>query len=113
MSNPAPERTVLFLTRDLFFRAKLDALARGAGARVVRAAPADLAVVELAATDNAIARVRHLLEQGVAVIGFASHVEAELLRAVREAGAVAVPNSQIEEAVRRWLGQHGPVDSPP
>ena len=47
------------------------------------------------------------------MIGFASHVEAELLRAVREAGAVAVPNSQIEEAVPRWLGQHGPVDSPP
>ena len=91
------------MTRDLFFRAKLDGLARAAGAMVVRAEPADVAVVELTRVED-IERVRELTRRGISVIAFSSHVEAELLRAARAAGATAVPNSQVEAALRGRLG---------
>ena len=37
------------------------------------------------------------------VRAFGPHVRADLLRAARERGAVAVPNSQVEEALRAFF----------
>ncbi|OGU02618.1 MAG: hypothetical protein A2W29_10595 [Gemmatimonadetes bacterium RBG_16_66_8] len=84
------------------FRAKLEAVARAAGWRVTRQAPAQLAVVELDAP-AAVARVRELVHHGLPVIAFGSHVNAAALRAAREAGAEAVPNSRLEAVVRARL----------
>jgi hypothetical protein len=100
----AADRTVLILARDLFFRAKLEAVARAAGAEPVARGPAALAVVELSG-DPSLQRIRALAAAGVAVLAFGSHVHAELLRAAREAGADAVPNSQVEEALRSRLAR--------
>ncbi len=77
---------VLLGTRDLLFRSKLGAVAAAAGAEVV-AADADLVVLEVEAP-GAVERIRGLVE---------------LLRAAREAGATAVPNSQVEEALRQAI----------
>ena len=106
MSSPSAERSVLLVTRDLFFRAKLDGCVAAAGAKVVRAEPADLAVIELAAEVD-VERVRELAARGVPVIAFTSHVRVELLRAAREAGATAVPNSEVEATLRACLTADG------
>ena len=98
----AVDRSVLILARDLFFRAKLEAVARAAGAEPVSRGSASLAVVELSG-DASLQRVRQLVAAGVGVLAFGSHVHADLLRAAREAGAETVPNSQVEEALRRRL----------
>jgi len=92
---------VLLGTRDLLFRSKLGAVAAAAGAEVV-AADADLVVLEVEAP-GAVERIRGLVAQGVAVLAFGPHVRAELLHAAREAGATAVPNSQVEEALRQAI----------
>ena len=42
-------------------------------------------------------------DYGVDVLAFGPHVRAELLRAAREAGATAVPNSQVEDALRQAI----------
>ncbi len=102
MSTRLPEPSVLLLTADLFFRAKLDGIVRSAGARVVTSLPADLAVVELERPD-ASARIRQLVDGGVGVLSFGSHVRARALREARALGAVAVPNAEIEQALRRAL----------
>jgi hypothetical protein len=104
--NQSRERVVLLLTRDLFFRAKLEGLVRAAGGTTVREGAADAAVLELAG-DASIAQITALVAQGIPVIAFASHVQADLLRAAREAGARAVPNSRVEETLRAWLTQPG------
>jgi hypothetical protein len=96
------ERTVLILARDLFFRAKLEAVAQAAGFEPRRDGAARLAVVELADASS-VERVRALTGSGIAVLAFGSHVGVELLRAAREAGAEAVPNSQVEDALRHRL----------
>lgn len=101
MSGPV-DRAVLILARDLFFRAKLEAVARGAGAEPVSVGPAPLAVVELS-SEASVQRVRELVASGAAVLAFGSHVQVEWLRAARDAGAEAVPNSRVEEALRRRL----------
>lgn len=98
----AADPTVLILARDLFFRAKLEAVARTAGAELITRGDAALAVVELSG-DASLQRIRELAAAGVPVLAFGSHVHADLLRAAREAGAEAVPNSQVEEALRRRL----------
>ena len=95
-------RAVLIVTRDLFFRAKLEAVARAAGAHVASGGEAAMAVVELSG-EASLQRIRDLAAAGVAVLAFGSHVHADLLRAARDAGADAVPNSQVEEALRRRL----------
>jgi hypothetical protein len=100
--NASAERVIVLETRDLMFRAKLDAVARAEGYRVGRTLPAALAVVELHGPE-AIERVRGFVAAGVPVIAFGPHVEAALLRAAREAGAEAVPNSQVEAVLRRRL----------
>lgn len=102
MSAEPTEQRVLVLTRDLFFRAKLEAVVRAAGCQPVRDGSAWLAVVEL--TDDAsVERIRALVGAGIEVLAFGSHVRAEPLRAARTAGAEAVPNSQVEEMLRRRL----------
>jgi hypothetical protein len=108
VSSPAAsaEPAVLLETRDLVFRAKLEGVVRSAGGRVTRAPPAALAVVELSGP-AAVERVRELVAAGVPVLAFGPHVEADLLRAAREAGAEAVPNSRVEVALRRRLGRPG------
>ena len=95
-------RRVLMMTRDLFFRAKLTTLVKGAGGEVVRNEGCDIAVIELGA-DGVEERIRELVATGVAVVAFGSHVEPDALRAVRELGAVAVPNSEVERTLRKML----------
>jgi hypothetical protein len=91
-------------TRDLFFRSKLGAVVQAAGAAETRdEAACDLAVLELGVA-GVEARIRALAGRGVPVLAFGSHVAADALRTAREAGAVAVPNSQVEERLRGMLG---------
>lgn len=93
---------MLLECRDLFFRGKLQEIVRAAGAELVREPPFDLAVVELG-TSNSEERIRDLSRQTIAVLAFGSHIDAGALRAAREAGARAVPNSQIESELRALL----------
>ena len=95
-------KRVLVETRDLFFRGKIQEIVRASGSEITRAEPCDLAVVELGKAD-AQDRIRGLVERGVAVLAFGSHVNAEQLRDARTAGARAVPNSEIESALRALL----------
>jgi hypothetical protein len=93
---------VLFVTRDLFFRAKLVAVVQAAGGEVTRDEGAcDLAVVELG--PGAHDRIRAFAGRGIRVVAFGSHVAAEELRAAREAGAVAVANSHVEAWLRKAM----------
>jgi hypothetical protein len=48
-------------------------------------------------------RVAEFVGRGVPVLAFGPHVRAEALRAARERGAVAVPNSKVEEVLRGML----------
>ena len=89
--------------RDLVFRAKLGAALAGAGAEATRDETAcDLAVLDAEAPD-AVARIRGFVARGVPVLAYGPHVRADLLRAAREAGAVAVPNSRVVETLRELL----------
>jgi hypothetical protein len=101
-----PERGAVLRTRDLFFRAKLEAILRAAGLIPKRNGPAELALVELG-DEGDLDQIRALVAEGLPVVAFGSHVRAELLRAAREAGAEAVPNSRVEETVRRMIGEGG------
>jgi hypothetical protein len=95
-------KRVLLATRDLFFRGKLQGVVQSGGGEVVQDGPCDVAVIELGKV-NAEAMVRNLVTQGVPVLVFGSHVDANALRAAREWGARAMPNSQIESALRALL----------
>ena len=92
---------MLIGTKDLFFRAKLEAIVRGAGATLVREGAVSLAVFDLGVTTPE--QVREFLKRGATVLVFGPHVDAAGLRAVRAAGAEAVPNSHVEEALRERL----------
>ena len=97
-----PKRVYL-AARDLVFRAKLGAVLAGAGAEATRDETAcDLAVLDAEGPDVP-ARIRGFVARGVTVLAYGPHVRAELLRAAREAGAVAVPNSRVEETLRELL----------
>lgn len=98
----AEGRRVLIECRDLFFRGKLQEIVRRGGGEPVRDEPFDLAVVELG-NPNAEARIRELVGRGIPVLAFGSHVDAAGLRAARDWGARAVPNSEIEHALRTTL----------
>lgn len=90
---------VLLATRDLFFRSKLAAVVTAEGAELVaRDAPCDLVVQDVEAP-GAAERIQGLVAGGVAVLAYGPHVRAELLRAAREAGATAVPNSAVERVL--------------
>ena len=88
--------------RDLFFRGKIQGIVRGAGAEPVRDEPCALAVLELG-KNAAQDRIRDLIQRGVPVLAFGSHVDAAALRAARDLGARAVPNSEIENSLRALL----------
>ena len=95
-------KRVLLVTVDLLFRSKLAAVVAAAGAEVTRdAEPCDLAVLELGGPAGD--RIGELVRRGVPVLAFGSHVRADALRAAREAGATAVPNSQVEARLRELL----------
>ena len=95
-------KRVLIECRDLFFRGKLQEIVRGAGCEPVREAPFAVAVLELS-KPNVESRIRELDQLGVPVLTFGSHVDAAALRAARDLGARAVPNSQIEAELRALL----------
>ena len=98
-------KRVLLGTPDLLFRSKLGAVVAAAGADVSRdEAACDLAVIELGGP-GATERIGELARRGIPVLAYGSHVHAELLRAARQAGAAAVPNSQVEERLRELLTQ--------
>jgi hypothetical protein len=62
----------------------------------------DLAVVELGGPDAA-ERIRAFVGLGVPVLAFGSHRSADVLREARDAGAEAVPNSEVERRLRALL----------
>lgn len=96
-------KRVLVAARDLVFRSKLVAVLKAAGAEATHdAAACHLAVIELGAPD-VDGRIRALAERGIPVLAFGSHVKPDELRMARQAGAVAVPNSQVEQALRGLL----------
>ena len=95
-------KRVLVECRDLFFRGKLQAILGALGAELVRDQPLDLAVLELG-KPGVDERIRDLVRRGVPVLAFGSHVDAEALRAARNAGARAVPNSEVETVLRALL----------
>jgi len=95
-------KRVLVECRDLFFRGKLQAMLTASGAAAVREEPYDVAVIELGRAD-APQRITELVTRGVPVLAFGSHVDAAALRAARDLGARAVPNSEVETALRALL----------
>ena len=98
-------KRVLLATPDLLFRSKLRAVVAAAGAEVSRDETAcDLVVLELTGAGTA-ERIAQLVRRGTPVLAYGSHVQVELLRAAREAGATAVPNSQVEERLRELLNK--------
>lgn len=94
---------VLLECGDLFFRGKLQEVVRGAGAEPVREEPCELAVIDLARTD-APQRIANLVARAIPVLAFGSHINAAALRAARDLGARAVPNSEVENSLRALLG---------
>lgn len=96
-------KRVVLATRDLVFRSKLSALTAAAGAEVSRdETTCDLAVIELG-DPEAIGKIAAFVGRGIPVLAYGAHVRPELLRAARDAGAVAVPNSQVETRLRALL----------
>jgi len=95
-------KRVLVECRDLFFRGKIQEIIHSRGAEPVREEPYQLAVVELGRA-GAEERIRVLVKRGIPVLAFGSHVDAAVLRAARDAGAHAVPNSQLETELRALL----------
>ncbi len=96
-----PSPRVLVKTQDLFFRAKVEDFVRRAGGVLATAEPFDAAVMEIdrAATDD----VQRMTASGVSVLVFGPHVDGAALRDLRQAGATAVPNSKLPEAVADLL----------
>lgn len=97
-------KRVLVECRDLFFRGKIQAVVRAGGAELTRDEPVDLAVVELGKT-GVEDRIRALVQGGIPVLAFGSHVDADALRVARTLGARAVPNSELETALRALLSR--------
>ena len=94
---------VFLATRELLFRSKLGAAVAAAGGEVVKeAAGCDLAVVDVE-IPGAVDRIRGFVAGGTPVLAYGSHVRVDLLRAAREAGATAVPNSDVERRLRALL----------
>ncbi|HYT72507.1 MAG TPA: hypothetical protein VEK78_14075 [Gemmatimonadales bacterium] len=96
-----PKRAFLG-THDLLFRSKLEGLVKAGGWEVTRdEAACEVAVLEIEA--GATDRIRGFVARGVPVLAYGSHVRADLLRAAREAGATAVPNSSLEGKLRELM----------
>ena len=95
-------KRVLLLTADLVFRSKLAGVVAAAGGEVTRDETlCDLAVLELGGPAGD--RIGELVRRSVPVLAFGSHVRPEALRAAREAGATAVPNSQVVQRLAELL----------
>jgi hypothetical protein len=89
-------RRVWLGTRDLLWRPRLAGAVAAAGGELVRdPAGCDLAVLAVE-IPGAVDRIRGLLASGTPVLAYGPHVRVDLLRAAREAGATAVPNSEVE-----------------
>ena len=88
---------------DLLVRSRLRDVIGGAGATVSRDAGACNVAVLPAEMPGALERIRAFVSAGVAVLAYAPHVRAELLRAARDAGATAVPNSELERGLASLL----------
>lgn len=106
-------KRVLLFAPDLLFRAKLRAVVAAAGGSVARdgegeGEPIDLAVVMVEAP-GALERIRGLVASGTPVLAFGSHVLADQLRDARTAGAVAVPNSEVERRLTALLVTPSPA----
>lgn len=95
-------KRVWLVTGDLVFRAKLRSVVEAAGGELVGAEAAELAVVEVGSPQWE-RRVVELVGRGVPVLAFGPHVRADLLRLARERGAVAVPNSRVQEALHAFF----------
>jgi len=52
---------------------------------------------------GAVDRIRGWIAGGTPVLAYGSHVRADLLRVARDAGAEAVPNSEVEHRLRALL----------
>jgi hypothetical protein len=96
VSGPgAVPKRICLLIADLLFRSKLGAVVATAGGEVTRdEAGCDLVVVDLADSTRA-GRVGEFVGRGIPVLAYGSHVRPELLRTARDAGARAVPNSEV------------------
>lgn len=93
-----PKR-VLLATKDLLFRSKLGTAVGAAGGTVVKdPAECDLAVLDIE-IPGAVDRIRGFVTRGIPVLAYGSHVLVDLLRTAREAGATAVPNSEVERRI--------------
>src|SRR5688500_17604862 len=101
-STQSMAKRVLVECRDLFFRGKIQAVVGAGGGDIVRDDPLDLAVLELG-KPGVDERIQDFVLRGVPVLAFGSHVDAEALRAARNAGARAVPNSEVETTLRALL----------
>lgn len=96
-------KRVFLAARDLVFRSKLAAVVDGAAAVMGRDPDeCDLAVVDVE-LPGAADQIRNFVERRIPVLAYGAHVRPELLRAAREAGATAVPNSQVQERLASLL----------
>jgi len=102
---------VFLATRDLVFRSKLAAVVRAAGGDVTAdEAGCDIAVLDVEGAAVAD-RIRAWTVKRIRVLAYGSHVRPDLLRAARDAGAVAVPNSEVVETLRGMLRAADPGPS--
>jgi len=89
-------KRVLIVAQDLLMRSKLGGAVTRAGGEVVKdAAACDLAVIAIE-IPGALERIRGFVAGGTPVLAYGSHVRVDLLRDARDAGATAVPNSEVE-----------------
>src|SRR5437868_12822589 len=88
--------TVLLLCTDLMFGVQLQNMVKHAGLRPVNLrpgtamTPAALLVADLAARADVLATIREAAAQGIPVVAFGPHMDAESRRAAKEAGAARV-----------------------
>lgn len=115
-------RKIVAVVDDLIFVSKIQQTATLVGASVEMAAPGKLELAESAVaaiildlnhrSGRAIEMLRALKEdsstQGIPVIGFLSHVQADLASAAREAGCdVLMARSAFTEQLPRLLRKYG------
>ena len=89
-------KRVFIAAQDLLMRSKLGGAVTRAGGEVVKdPVGCDLAVIAIE-IPGAVDRIRGLVTGGTPVLAYGSHVRADLLKVARDAGATAVPNSEVE-----------------
>lgn len=129
MPDSVPPRRVLAVVPDLFFAAKIAAVARAAGVELAFAAPAeaparcdaappDLVLLDLHAGPDVPALIRALKAGGpsraVPLLGFHSHVDLATRSAALEAGLDrALPRSAFVARLPALLAGADPAALPP